>query len=1637
MAQVLPTTAVAPSTQSPLLVVFGVVYIVFSSLLSLVYVHTLAVSTDNDLWWPHYNVSGHEAFLADVSNMLLVAHAYANATFQVNLLSLRMHKTYIDAEATTSLYPTYPRQLAYHELTSLSYAIANLRTLSATWALQVHTQWCYVDFEQHFAVAHTAARQARCEVKYATNAAVYIEATLRNLIWTEFIGAWGGPGNAFTVALEAGLAASSRGQRWLEVTSTARANTSVEDELTYWQSFALTSFTLQWQNFRQTGVTESMAICNAMGLPHTFTIKSLHHWQGPGTSVNLFWGAINDLWSLTLLNASLLTGSSNDFRSMRISLEFLNGNMDANGGFSAPAATLRAHLGPFVSIDAFLLGVPPSLHAAYVALAGDATSSSRMALPVQPKAWANATFYTGNPLCVQGPIATTFAQRPFSFEDSCSSPQPLTVPLTAHGAQFARAMSSIRPDNVCFMQPPECMRLLQATQDTPIDALLRHDATAATAALNISLVQIATNTSGHWQLLHQAILSESDPSSWPPFYGWLLLHDWILGIREVVSFEGDAASLVLISAPYEPVLYATSRGSMEGATMHIWHLLAALNVLYVLVAAAVLVYMMCSPFTGANAFFFNRIIGSVWIGRPFSFLRGLSAIALLSTAPLSLVQTSPGVTGLVATPRSWVEAALLSGEATWTTYVLQDVLLLLRTPHLARTELPRASLVSFLLVLALERAWPLSPSLTLERSCYSEDMDAYVQCTSGTIYIGSASRILLYLAVPLASQVLSACVWRYSAPIGSDATDYDAHLCGLSRALLRHPSDSTDRVALCMSGILTWGYRGQRYTFDIKTWTFLLDNVKAGPPVDFCAKSGLAVSTAHSAAPARICRVLGFVYVVSAITASVSYMRVSAVSLANDLFWPHFNSTGTHVFLATWIQLQLLLYANPNTTALTAPHVNLPTPFNATGATISPPLSYATKLQHGVFATRLEAIVAGLRALDGCDAPWVFTPYCYLDVDRRWEMANSATRQARCGAMTTNGAIYLETLVRNVDAASWRACWGDAFDVAFGAELQQSHVGREWLLTAYLTRSLAVVDEVTYWRTHGIRYYDTQWQNYKQLGVLNSYSIVNCYDAMYPLTLQSQNGSYRFSSQSSWKMYWALANDLSAVMRNESGLRGLSLLRSSARYGFGNQSMEAVLMQNGEITAPFTTGFALLSDILGPFGSVDMMYISVPSLLQQTFAELLRCLKTSLASDAAVQSQFAGLVAMPYLAPIPKMWMQAYAFTSGGSPLCPSTASLSPLSMGLPTMLSFSLPCNPVAPFVASLNPTVEQYVVALAMAWDIMPSISDVCDLVPSNFGPCHEYLPPIIAFTDKHVTLPLDMTVVRALVASLSIELLLYAQANTSAVTELAHLPLFYAPEFELYAWLFLSDWVLGTREVIAFQGDRGNLTLLAEFQLPTNEQIGSWQLSTNIALYTRAGVLYITCVLLGVAVIVTCYILTSRGAFEWLNMLELSRVGGIVWVGRPLLLLRATTALSVLSTATLQLLYENESISAFQTVQNPWYTTILAASEVTWLVAVVNDVAMAVTQAYTAHYATFNSVAVWATVALLSFVAPVTHTVSLEPTCDLVQLDWQIVCASGHIVIGQWSRYVMLHAAVAATAADHARSVRLSLVRRQVPL
>ncbi|KAF0695508.1 Aste57867_13678 [Aphanomyces stellatus] len=56
------------------------------------------------------------------------------------------------------------------------------------------TQYCWVDLDHAFEVAHTTARQQRCVDRYAHDGAVYMETVLLNQVWDDYLATYGGDG---------------------------------------------------------------------------------------------------------------------------------------------------------------------------------------------------------------------------------------------------------------------------------------------------------------------------------------------------------------------------------------------------------------------------------------------------------------------------------------------------------------------------------------------------------------------------------------------------------------------------------------------------------------------------------------------------------------------------------------------------------------------------------------------------------------------------------------------------------------------------------------------------------------------------------------------------------------------------------------------------------------------------------------------------------------------------------------------------------------------------------------------------------------------------------------------------------------------------------------------------------------------------------------------------------------------------------------------------------------------------------------------------------------------------------------------------------------------------------------------------
>jgi hypothetical protein len=190
---------------------------------------------------------------------------------------------------------------------------------------------------------------------------------------------------------------------------------------------------------------------------------------------------------------------------------------------------------------------------------------------------------------------------------------------------------------------------------------------------------------------------------------------------------------------------------------------------------------------------------------------------------------------------------------------------------------------------------------------------------------------------------------------------------------------------------------------------------------------------------------LGFVYVAASLTGSVTFLTVAQVNMSNDFWWVTFNSSGTHAYVANTINNKLLAPTQGTAMPISHPEYASIRPYNGTSTIVSFGNFYASNVVVEELS-KLSVAVQGLRQMSPCNAPWMFTQYCWLDFGQQWPMANTALRQERCLKRKDNGALYLEAVLRNFnDWAAWDRCWGQTFETGIAAELKKTATGMAWL----------------------------------------------------------------------------------------------------------------------------------------------------------------------------------------------------------------------------------------------------------------------------------------------------------------------------------------------------------------------------------------------------------------------------------------------------------------------------------------------------------------------------------------------------------------------------------------------------------------
>ncbi|KAF0718916.1 Aste57867_1395 [Aphanomyces stellatus] len=1614
----------------------------------------------NDVWWAHYIPSVHQALLIDIFNTILTTQLHGS----VDILAPQsiVDKNYRSSVSTTNVYPTYVRHLVLSELVSVDYAVANLRSVSADHSIYMYMQYCWVDLNHEFEVAHTEARQQRCMNRYSTNGAVYMETVLRNQKWNAFSEVYGGDNGVFSVSVQSWLEKVPSGQQWIARTSTALQTYSIDQEAQYWKSKNLSMFQMQYGNYWQTGIIETIVLKNAFGMQNVITLKNIPWSYETWTTFNLFWMPDNDLIELQSLNLSLVRSAENSFlQPPPFDFETILGLMDANGNYYNQTQLFRTSFGVFNSVDTIYVAVPTPILDLYTAFKGllsmslgtdESLQNSFDKIPdlilyPSPPSWIvkSYLFYGGNPVCLNG-APKSFVQETFGFYDICDRQSPLSVTLSKYSSVFA-GLAMINCSNIsttcdllskselnCREHIQYALEIIDSPSLKSILPLVQ-PAKDSIEYLRVGIIQFASDIeSANWILLQQSLL---ETSPWE-YYGWVFLFDWVEGKREVVSFEGDVANFVLMSSADTPQLFTTSTASLSGATKLVFWLAAYTNCVLCLIA---LMCVICAvalrlEVHGPNLMWFNHIVGSIWIGRPLMFLRGCTAVILLSTAQVELVQSEPSLHArFVFAPRPLLQLLVVSGEATWLIYVAADLFSAV-VKKATMIYAPICCIFAWSVIVFVEILEPVKPEAKINRTCTSQNMDQGVSCTVGTLKVGDLRRFCIIAGIQGVSLILtSPFAWKSRIQTGSSTKSYVRQILGVADNFLSDDINlGIDTAALVMAGFVPICWGKCHHTLDLKLWVVRQDphmNDQGG------AISATKMHAKQKSTPSvggqshaneflkNLGAGLGILYSVCAIIGSISYLNVSNLDLANDMFWSNYNMTSVHVFISDWLNEQLVLGVSNLSLEMNLDIINQVQTFNEQAGSVKSAANFGAIMQYSQLNT-LEATIDGLRKTDSTYIPWIFTQYCFLDFGQKWELANTAGRQQRCRFhMIANGAVYLESVLRNIDFCAFHDFVGNSFDIAISNELQQSTDGLDWLQMVSNSRKISIVDEAALWRSYNIMYFDTQWQNFKLIGLVNTYTVTNSYGTSYPFTLHNRVSSFRVSKQSTYKMYWGFANDLATLSLNSSRISGGSLIRSSSKFAFLNTTLESVMFENETLISPLAQSLLLTRNKIGPFGSTDMKVIACPHVAKDAVRMIYSSIREARYHSSNAQVEFSQISDLSSsMVPVPKLWTDINFLSLGGNPLCPEA----PFSMGvyvatgLISLLSWNQECTENNLWT-NIRPSREVVIAASILANTTLDLVDSICAQNEQFEQICASSLTQSMRFVNSHMVSGMASINQLAIEANIAIEamdvqLLQFGQQNISSPLVMYALNILDRAqvEFRIFAWFFLVDWTLGYREVISLEGDIGSINLITEYISPLSQPIDPAEMPMIFSSYICSVVRYITSVMIVVAGFMLVYVFLSRGHIEVWNLFELQRVGAIVWVGRPLLFVRSLTAISLLSTCTLQL-FTTGYISYFAVMPTLWYKTILAANEVTWLVAIVNDLSMVVTQEYTVYYCTINSIAVWLVTATLSVAFPTKHNMAISKQCQLVQVDLQVVCTSANLVIGDVSRLVTLIVVVVA--------------------
>ncbi|OQS03116.1 hypothetical protein THRCLA_04574, partial [Thraustotheca clavata] len=1102
--------------------ILGWVYLVCSMSLSAYALFLFAPFTENGLFWPgFYSYNTLHVVGAIINEQLL----FNSSFMDIDLFNPALSVWQL-SHAGVSL--AYPRLLLYQELTTLSDAINGLRNLEPSYVSFMITPYCWVDMQQRWVLAHTSIRLQRCQQRDFDNAAVYLESVLRNIDMDAWLAVSGG---SFLTKIAIAVQTTQVGREWVDGIL-KNSLISIEEEIEYWKQYHLQRFTLQYANRVQIGIVENIAIINALGFSYNLPIKQISASnRGPSwTSAYMYQGLYND-FNAVPPNQSLVFNSDTFIGLLAPhALEAY----DVGYPLNAINQLIHDHIGPLDSIDLRWIAVPRDMILAvtqfkelvmtqlqsntlfYTAFA----KINPVVLLNIPYIWQdpNLRFLSGNPMCSDGD-PMPYVQSAFGFDDACGTQIPAVLPVTSFNSLFALHMVRGDTRDICSQLPSQ-RQLCESTVKLLLSAytLLFTNTSISIpdiVSLKLGKVQFVLNGSDY-SLQTIKLLGERFD-----FFGWVNIYDWTTNQREAISFEGDYQTLNLLSYAYTPTdLPTIGIKTNTNVGMYLWYGSAVVTVILTTVAIlSTLLWIIYRPKLGTTRWFlFNRIASTSWLNHAIISIRSLTAVICLSTALVEPEMSRPSLTRLTYQSRSYFNSAVLSGEATWITFLIHEILHPVTQRH-TRLAAYLSQSIAWATILLIDQTYPVKLLSKLERGCFSENMDWELYCESAILNVGSLDRTILIITIQFASVAAGLFIkltsTRYKKrrgvrPIFKEIRQQSLLFQASVNAFIAQTdeefSDDINRPTAAMAGLFLLRRYDHTCLFDINRWTYLPQQmVKGGltfvgshfsvcaPTMhDITQTSAPIISPNQNLIPHRefkwsdfnpLWLVTGIVYILGTITSNIAYFTVVSDNLANDYGWAGYNSTGMQAFLANIYNKHLLLVSS------THDHTPLPLDentiadwtqlYNDSTASIVWSEGSARRQLYGQ-TNQLSQVMTDLRNMNPCNLPWVSTQYCWLDFNRTWTMATTTTRQSRCDHhMYNNGAVYLESSLRNMnDWVAFESCWGHSFDVGFVQHIQSSLDGQIWLRDVR-TNTNSIEEEVAFWHRHQITTYVLQWQNYK------------------------------------------------------------------------------------------------------------------------------------------------------------------------------------------------------------------------------------------------------------------------------------------------------------------------------------------------------------------------------------------------------------------------------------------------------------------------------------------------------------------------------------------------------------------------------